>query len=525
MTSAPRRSVRFLAAFALAAAVAAGGPLVARARADVVHLKEGGSLEGKVVAEDETTLTLDTRFGRQAIAKSRIERVEKKATAEEELAAREAKLAPGTPDEWFALAEFAGKKGLKKDRDRLLDKVLALDPDHMGANVARGRVKHDGKWMTPAERDAKVRQADDDAMRAKGLVPYDGRWVTPDEKEHLEKGDVLFQGKWMRPDAAKSAQGLVKLGNEWIPGAEAVARSRVKEYGEANRLELAVDSGDHVVAATAFGPAEAKELREAGERAFVYTAETVGEGTDVRWLGGQKVLALVLKTRDDFDHFARFFAAHEPKVSARWADGVARADGFYWWDPTGTSATYRGPRSADETASKTIHQLGHVLLNRHDYNWKFLPTWLDEGYAALTEYVVLGRNGTNCVSTEQYGTVRKGDLLQHDWFDEAVKMIAAGKDPPLNQILKRDLTTITRDEVKKSMVVVKWLRDEKRPEFLKLFAALRKQWPKGPASGVMQDAITAHAAAFAAFGMPPEQVDLEVRKACSQPGFGGRKKQ
>jgi len=316
MTSAPRQSVRLPAALALAAAVAAGGPLVARARADVVHLKEGGSLEGKVVAEDETTLTLDTRFGRQAIAKSRIERVEKKATAEEELAAREAKLAPGTPDEWFALAEFAGKKGLKKDRDRLLDKVLALDPDHMGANVARGRVKHDGKWMTPAERDAKVRQADDDAMRAKGLVPYDGRWVTPDEKEHLEKGDVLFQGKWMRPDAAKSAQGLVKLGNEWIPGAEAVARSRVKEYGEANRLELAVDSGDHVVAATAFGPAEAKELREAGERAFVYTAETVGEGTDVRWLGGQKVLALVLKTRDDFDHFARFFAAHEPKVSA-----------------------------------------------------------------------------------------------------------------------------------------------------------------------------------------------------------------
>jgi len=138
---------------------------------------------------------------------------------------------------------------------------------------------------------------------------------------------------------------------------------------------------------------------------------------------------------------------------------------------------------------------------------------------------VLGRNGTNCVSTEQYGTVRKGDLLQHDWFDEAVKMIAAGKDPPLNQILKRDLTTITRDEVKKSMVVVKWLRDEKRPEFLKLFAALRKQWPKGPASGVMQDAITAHAAAFAVFGMSFEQVDLEVRKACSQPGFGGRKKQ
>jgi len=527
MRRAGRSSGRLRVALTAALAALAAGAMVAMgaapACADVVHLKEGGTLEGKVVAEDETTLTLDTRFGKQTIAKSRIDHVEKKPTAEEELAAREAKLSPGTPDEWFALAEFAGRKGLKKERERLLDKVLALAPDHEGANLARGRVKHDGKWMTPAERDAKVKQADDDAMRAKGLVQYDGRWITPEEKEHLERGDVLFQGKWMRPDAAKAAQGLVKLGDEWIPGAEAVPRARVKEFGEANRLALAVDSGDHVVAASAFGAAEAKELREAGERAFAYTAETLGEGSDVRWLGSQKILALVVDTRDDFDHFARFFATHEPKVNPRWADGVARADGFYWWDPTGTSATYRGPRSSDETASKTIHNLGHVLLNRHDYNWKFLPTWLDEGYAALTEYVVLGRNGTSCVSTEQYGTVRKGDLLQHDWFDEAVKMIVEGKDPPLNQVIRRDFTTITRDEVKKSMVVVKWLRDEHRPEFLKLFAALRKGWPKGPSSGVTQDAIAAHAAAFAALGMPPEKVDLELRKACAQPGFGRKK--
>ncbi len=518
MTNAARRRPPLRAALALDAALAAA------ARADVVHFKEGGTLEGKVVAEDDTTLTLETRFGRQAIAKSRIDHVEKKPTAEEELAAREAKLSPGTPDEWFAVAEFAGKKGLKKERERLLDKVLALAPDHEGANVARGRVKHDGKWMTPAERDASLKQADDEAMRAKGLVPFEGRWVTPEEKDHLERGDVQYQGKWMRPDAAKAAQGLVKLGDGWIPGSEAVARSRVKEFSEANRLELAVECGEHVVTATAFGAAEAKELRDAAERAYAFAAESLGEGGDVRWLGSQKVLALVVDTRDDFDRFARFFAAHEKTVTPRWADGVARADGFYWWDPIGTSATYRGPRSSDETASKTIHQLGHVLLNRHEYNWKFLPTWLDEGYAALTEYVVLGRNGTNCVSTEQYGQVRKGDLLQHDWFAEAVQMILAGKDPPLNQILKRDLATITRDEVKKSMVVVKWLRDDHRPEFLKMLAALRKTWPKGPASAVTQEAITAHVAAFAALGMPPEQVDLEVRKACAQPGFAGKKK-
>jgi hypothetical protein len=489
--------------------------LAAVARADVVHLKEGGTLEGKVVAEDATTVTLDTRFGRQVLDRSRIERIEKKATAEEELAEREAKLKPGTPDEWFALAEFAGKRGLKKQRERLLDKVLALDADHEGANLARGRVRHEGKWMTPAERDAKVRAADEAEKRARGLVPVDGRWVTPEEKEHLDRGDVLWKGKWMSADAAKTAQGLVRLGDAWFPAAEAAPRARVDGFCHESGVPLEIEAGDHVVIATALGAAHAKALRDAGEKAFAYAAKSLGDGDDVGWLGGQKALGLVVATREDFDRFVHFFAAHEPKVDKRWADGVARSDGFYWWDPIGTCATYRGPRSADETTSQIVHDLGHVLLNRHQYNFKYLPTWLDEGFATLTEYEVLGRNFTCCVAPDKYasGTGRREDLLPNQrWFEDAVRAIAEKNDPPLVQILRRDLATISRDEVKKSMVVVKWLCDEHRDGLQKLVAALRKSWPKGAASAVTTEAIAAEGAAFAALGMPPEQVDAEVRR-------------
>jgi hypothetical protein len=492
-----------------------GGASVAVARADVVHLKEGGTLEGKVVAEDATTVTLDTRFGRQVLERSRIERIEKKPTAEEEIAEREAKLKPGTPDEWFALAEFAGKKGLKKERERLLDKVLALDPDHEGANVARGRVRYEGKWMTPAERDAKVKSADDAAKRAQGLVEFEGRWVTPQEKEHLERGDVLWNGKWMSPDQAKTAQGLVKLGDTWIPAAEAAARARIDGFKSEAKVELGVEAGGHVVVASALGEAHGKALRDASEKAFTFAATVMGDPDDVTWIGGQKALAIVVATRDDFDRFVHFFAAHEPKVDKRWADGVSRADGFYWWDPIGTSATYKGPRSADETVSQTIHNLGHVLLNRHQYNFKYLPTWLDEGFAILTEYEVLGRNFTCCIAPDKYatGTGRKDDLLPNQqWYDEAVKAIVEKSDPPLVQIVRRDLATISRDEVKKSMVVVKWLCDERRDGLRKLMAALRKSWPKGAASAVTKEAIDAQTAAFAALGMPPEQVDAEVRR-------------
>jgi len=490
----------------------AGG---ASARADVVHLKEGGTLEGKVVAEDATSVTLDTRFGRQTIERSRIDRIEKKPTSEEELAEREAKLKPGTPDEWFALAEFAGRHGLKKERDRLLDKVLVLDPDHEGANLARGRVRHEGKWMTPAERDAKVKAADEAAKRAQGLVEYDGRWITAEEKEHLERGDVLFKGKWMSADAAKTAQGLIRVGDSWIPAAEAAARARVDGFCRENGLALEVAAGDHVVVASALGADHAKTLRDASEKAFAFTATVLGDPDDVSWIGGQKALALVVATRDDFDHFVRFFAAHEPKVNKLWADSVARSDGFYWWDPIGTSATYRGPRSADETTSQTVHALGHVLLNRHQYNFKYLPTWLDEGFATLTEFEVLGCNFACCVTPEKYatGTGRKDDLLPNPhWYDDAVKAIVAKEDPPLVQVIRRDLATISRDEVKKSMVVVKWLCDERREGLCRLVAALRKSWPKGAASSVTKEAIEAETAAFAALGMTPEQVDAEVRR-------------
>jgi hypothetical protein len=491
------------------------GAGAAVARADVVHLKEGGTLEGKVVAEDATTVTLDTRFGRQVLERSRIERIEKKPTAEEEIAEREAKLKPGTPDEWFALAEFAGKKGLKRERERLLDKVLALDPDHEAANLAKGRVRYEGRWMTPAERDALVKAADEAAKRAKGLVEYEGRWVTPQEKEHLERGDVLQDGKWMSPDAAKAAQGLVKLGDAWVPAAEAAARARLDGFHRDAKLELTSEAGGHVVVASALGEAHAKALRDASEKAFTFAATVMGDPDDVSWIGGQKALAVVVATRDDFESFVRFFAAHEPKVDKRWADGVARADGFYWWDPIATSATYRGPRSADETTSQTIHDLGHILLNRHQYNFKYLPTWLDEGFATLTEYEVLGRNFTCCVAPEKYatGAGKKGDLLPDvTWYDQALQAIVAKSDPPLVQIIRRDLATITRDEVMKSMVAVKWLCDERRDGLRRMVAALRKSWPKGAASAVTKEAIDAQTAAFAALGMPPEQVDVEVRR-------------
>jgi len=514
----PRR-VASAIAFAFLWAAAGGGA----ARADVVRLKAGGTIEGKIVSENDQGVTIETPFGRQTIEKSRIASVEKGLAPQDELKEREAKLKDGaTAPQWFELAEFAGSKGLKKERERLLDKTLAVDPAHDGANLARGRVKHDGRWMAPAERDLLVRAAEEARMRERGLVPYSGRWVTPEEKEHLERGDEQLDGKWVSGDDAKRARGLVPLGNDWIPATEETARRRARSFATRATIDLKTASGDHVVAATAFGAKYTGQLRDTCERGYGIAATSLSESSsDLAWLGGQKVLALVVDTHADFGLFAHAFAEDEKKVDRRWAEGVAKVEGFYWWDPIGTSATCKGPRGLDHTTAHTIHHLGHVLLNRHGYNFKFLPTWLDEGYAAWLEHAVLSKNVISCISGKRYGSdgVRKEDLLSRaSWFEDAKRAMAERRDPPLGPILKRDLSTITPDEVAKSMVVLDHLIRRRPADFLKFLAALRDAWPKGIVSPMSPEANGAHAKAFAALATPAELLDQEVRRECAASG-------
>ena len=494
----------------------------ASSRADTLHLKDGAKLEGKIVAEERGSVTIETSLGAMKVERSRIARIEKGPTAAEELAAREKALpADASAEALFELAEFAKSRGLRRDRERLLDRVLARDPGHEKANLARGRVRHDDRWMTPAERDAVVKREEEAAMAARGLVPFDGRFVTPEEKEHLERGDVLVDGRWLSADDARRAQGLERVGSEWVAASEVLARKRAVDFAREASRTFAIDAGAHLVAASTFGKEHARALLDAGEKSFDLAAASLRESRDdLAWIGGHKVLALVVDTREDFGLFARFFARHEKKVDARWAEGVAQVDGFYWWDPTGTSATCRGARHVDDTVAHSVHHLGHVFLNRHGYNWKFLPTWLDEGFAAWLEYRVLGRNAISCISSRRYGAsgLRKEELVLRDrWFDDAVRALKEGKDPPFTPILKRDLSTITGEEVAKSMLVIDWLVAHRPDGFLALLAALREHWPKGVVPALGAEAAAAHGKAFAALGVPAERVDESLRAAFAKP--------
>ena len=140
--------------------------------ADEVYLKDAGSISGRVVEQNETTVKVDIGDGFIAVPASRVERIEKGRSALDEYADRAAKLGPQDVEGWKNLARWAMKQGYPGQAREAANKVLAIAPNDPDARKALGFVSLDGKWVTLEE-----------GYKAKGYVKFDGEWMTPAEAQ------------------------------------------------------------------------------------------------------------------------------------------------------------------------------------------------------------------------------------------------------------------------------------------------------------------------------------------------------
>lgn len=141
---------------AASAVFAALGPIVAfivvaaiapvTASADILHLKNGGAVEGQVLEADDQAYRVRTAIGIVSVPAESVERVEKTDTPLGEYDRRLADT-PDTADGWFALAQWCEQHGLTAARTRHLKRVLELDADHAGARAALGYVRVGDVWV------------------------------------------------------------------------------------------------------------------------------------------------------------------------------------------------------------------------------------------------------------------------------------------------------------------------------------------------------------------------------------------
>lgn len=195
--------------------------LAPAARADVVHLKNGRVLEGKVVGRTEREVRLRTASGLVVVPTAVVERVEAQDTPEAELGERAARVDMDDPGEIEALALWASSRGLGEQAQDLLALARGLRLERL---VAQAQRRDDPAAFVSVFRWARTQEASDEVLD----------WLLAEARRRALPGDpeVAAAERQRREDLARRARDAARRD-------ELLARPRYVDPDQARRLAAA----------------------------------------------------------------------------------------------------------------------------------------------------------------------------------------------------------------------------------------------------------------------------------------------
>lgn len=162
------------------------------ARADIVYLRDGKTIEGKVTLnEDDNTYRIDTTRGSVIKPANDIQRIVKAKLPQEVFTERFASVDRKDLNELASLVTWAREKYLVPQKQKVCGLILKIDPNHEMARRELGYTVFENEWIL--EKDLRKKQLD------LGLVKYKGEWVSRKEhsrlvfKEETERLATLFK--------------------------------------------------------------------------------------------------------------------------------------------------------------------------------------------------------------------------------------------------------------------------------------------------------------------------------------------
>ena len=466
----------------------------AAAAADEVRLADGRVLEGKILSETATEVRLRLRFGGEmTVARSQVKSIEKKDLPEEEIEKRRAALDPKDAEGRWALALDAKARGVRKAWEELVEEVLRLDPDHAAANESKGRVRHAGRWMTPAEREKALKDEQAAEKEAQGLVEHEGRWVTPEERDALRKGLVLHEGRWMSEREAREAKGEVPYKDGWVRKDELEALLLRDALAEAAGVPLNAASSERFVVLTVFGKSDAEQYLKDAERTYEEFARLFGVKQGERLFDDpfnrreRRCHIVVLEKDVQYQKFLDGLLRHHGDLKKvlrpERVELMRKQKGFFLIDPDCWIVGYVFPYPKAQIRHTVVHKLSHVLVLRAKPfkgiawpNW-----WLVEGLGEMQEITALGSCQVFCITTgygESTGDVK---AIGESWKAEVKKIASSGGDRRLAEIAVLGLNDLEPWDLVKSWSVVHYLVNLDPEKFAALVRRLKDRVPASDA--------------------------------------------
>jgi HEAT repeat protein len=185
----------------------------ATAQADVFILENGGRIEGTLLNAKKAPrdkYIIETSTGRVTLDKSQVKEVVERSAPQGEYE-KVRRDYPDTVEGQMALAEWCRDHNLPRQRDKVLEHVLELDPNQAEAHRLLKHLRDEGTWKTQ-------RQFFED----RGYVPYLGQWMTPQERDLKEESrkTELAEKEWKRQlktwrtwlDGPRAQEAIDKIG-------------------------------------------------------------------------------------------------------------------------------------------------------------------------------------------------------------------------------------------------------------------------------------------------------------------------
>jgi hypothetical protein len=478
--------------------------------ADVIHLKNGRTIEGVVLSDDGRVVRLKTSFGNVDVPHSDIARIEKKLTPIQEYEDRRGKLKPDDAEGHYQLALFCKKEKLRKQERELYALTLEIDDQHAGANQAVGNVEHEGTWMTPAMRDSRLSDASEAEMRARGLVKHGGEWVTPEDKEKLEQGLVKYEGRWMTPDEVQEAKGFVKYNGGWIRKEELERRKFEDHYGKIMKLDVKVAFTEHFMAVGPFEEAELTAICVGAEQVYVQFLQIFGLHPKTNLFKGSeedsdrtRCHIVYSKLALHYTHVVDAFCERYPQdMPPSRANLMKQQKGFYFVYPSCYIVGFMFPNTFDQVRASVMHKTSHALVMRYKYASGFFPWWLIEGLGTYQEICAIGRCDTYCITERGYGAP-EGDANQkwagmNEWKQLVKSQVVGMGDKSLIALSRNGLNELDFRDLAKCWSLMEWLIAKRREKFVALVDKLKV---KTDFRKAVEDV----------FGITAEQLDKEWR--------------
>jgi hypothetical protein len=485
---------------------------VVPAHADILHLKDGRKLEGKILEETSTQVKIRLRFGGpMTVSRREIERIEKVKLPEDIIAEKLAALDPADADAHWQLAQEAKKKRLRKQFKSLREKVLSIDPEHEGANLDLGRVRHDGRWMTPEERDGLLASAEEAEKAAQGLVKYQGRWVSKEEKDALERGLVKHDGRWMSLKEAKEAQGFVRYKKGWVKKSELEGIALRDSLVEAAGVPLTVATTERFIVMTVYPKKDTEQFARDCQKAYAEFSGIFGVSAKERlfddpFTSGPRerrchivILEKDLQYQKFLDGLLRWHKELNKVLHPKRVGLMRKQKGFYLVDPDCWVVGYQFPYPKKTMRHTVVHKLSHVMLMRWHFKGMAWPGWwLVEGLGQMQEINAFGRCDTYCVTTG-YGQKDPGEKwVGESWKATCKRMVTSGGDRRLSDVMLKALNELEPYDLVKCWSLVHYLVALDKQKFVRLVR-------------LMKDGTKAHDAIPRVYDSSVEELDKRWR--------------